>query len=94
VVDKPEEDVLVVEAEVAVTIAVTANLRFSIVDSIDKDEVPIGSASPTTEHVLNFKVILTFEGDLAADAEVVEAEVEVPKTSMYVDFGDVGPDWD
>jgi hypothetical protein len=86
--------VLVVEAEVAVTVDVTADLTFSIYDSIDKDEVPIGSARPTAEQVLNFKVLLTFEGDLAADAEVVEAEIDAPKTDMYVDFGDVGPDWE
>ncbi|RYH42485.1 MAG: hypothetical protein EON54_17725 [Alcaligenaceae bacterium] len=94
VVDKPEEDVLVVEAEIAVTINVTADLTFSITDSIDKDEVYIGSASPTTEQVLSFKVLLTFEGDLGADAEVVEAEINASKSSMYVDFGDVGPDWE
>lgn len=94
VVDKPEENVLVVEAELEVTVNVTADITFSITDSIDKDEVYIGSASPTTEQVLSFKVLLTFEGDLAADAEVVEAEIDAPKSSMYIDFGDVGPDWE
>lgn len=94
VVDKPEEDVLVVEAELAVTINVTADIAFSITDSIDKDEVYIGSASPTMEQILSFKVLLTFEGDLAADAEVVDAEINAPRSSMYVDFGDVGPDWE
>jgi hypothetical protein len=94
VVDKPEENVLVAEAEIEVTINVTADFTFSITDSIDKDEVYIGSASPTTEQVLSFKVLLTFEGDLAEDAEVVEAEINAPKSSMYVDFGEVGPDWE
>lgn len=63
-------------------------------DSIDKDEVPIGGATPTMEETLTFKVLLTFEGDLAADAELVEAEIEAPKSNVYVDFGEVGPNWD
>lgn len=94
IVDKPDEDVLVVEAQVEVTAEVTAHLVFSIVDSIDKDEVTIGGASPTTKVTMNMKVLLTFEGDLSADASLVEVEVETPSRSVYVDFGDVGPDWD
>jgi hypothetical protein len=94
VVDKPDEDVLVVEAEVEVTVDITASMTFSIVDSIDKDEVTIGGASPTVGETFTFKVLLTFEGDLAADAELVDSEIEASKTNYYVDFGDVGPDWD
>jgi hypothetical protein len=94
VVDKPEDDVLVVEAEVAVTIDVSAYMTFSIVDSIDKDEVCIGGATPTAEETLTFKVLLTFEGDLAADADLVEAEIQASRSDVYVDFGDVGPDWE
>lgn len=94
VVDKPQDDLLVVEAEVAVTVDVSAYMTFSIHDSIDDDEVPIGGATPRTEEILTFKVLLTFEGDLAADAELVDVEVETAKSNVYVDFGDVGPDWD
>lgn len=93
VVDKPEDDVLVVEAEIDITMEVSAYLTFSIEDSIDKDQVIIGGASPTTEKTVVFKVLLTFEGDLAGDAKLVEAEVEAPRSTVYVDFGDVGPDW-
>jgi hypothetical protein len=94
VVDKPEDELLVVEAEVVVTIDVNAYMTFSIYDSIDKDEVPIGGATPRTEATMTFKVLLTFEGDLAGDAELVDAEIEVAKSNVYVDFGDVGPDWE
>lgn len=94
VVDKPEDNILVVEAEVAVTIYVSAYMTFSIYDSIDKDEVPIGGATPRTESNLIFKVLLTFEGDLAADAALVDTEIEAAKSNVYVDFGDVGPEWE
>lgn len=94
VIDKPEDELLVVEAEVAVVIDVSAYMTFSIYDSIDKDEVPIGGATPRTEATLTFKVLLTFEGDLGADAELVEAEIGATKSNYYVDFGDVGPEWE
>ena len=69
-------------------------LTFSIEDSIEKDHVTIGVASPATEETVAFKVLLTFEGDLAGDANLVEAEVEAPESTVCVDFGDGGPDWD
>lgn len=94
VVDKPEEDVLVVEAEVAVTIEATADVTFFVYDSIDRDEVPIGGATPRAKQILNFNVLLTFQGDLSADAALVEAEIEASKTSVYLEFGDVRPEWD
>lgn len=98
VVDKPDENMLVVEAEVDVIIDVSADFSFSIYDSIDKDEVPIGSASSTTEKILTLKVLLTFEGDLAAEDEDfdidIDFEVETPDRSVYVDFGGLGPDWE
>jgi hypothetical protein len=94
VIDKPEDEWLVVEAVVTVTVAVSAYMTFSIYDSIDKDEVPIGGATPRTETSLTFKVLLTFEGDLAADAALVDAEIETSNSNFYVDFGDVGPEWE
>lgn len=94
VVDKPEEDVLVVEADVEATIAVTTEFQFSVTDPIDGDEVPIGSASATVEVLIDLKVLLTFQGDLGADADLVEVEVEMAARDIEVDYGDVGPDWD
>jgi hypothetical protein len=94
VIDKPEENVLVVEADVEATIAVSSSFYFSITDPIDKDEVPIGSASTTVDILVNVKVLLTFEGDLSEDARLVEVEVELGAQSVEVDYGDVGPNWD
>lgn len=94
VVDKPEDSVLVVEANVEATIEVSSSFQFSITDPIDKDQVSIGSASATVEVLMDLKVLLTFEGDLAGDAELVDVEVEMDSRDITVDYGDVGPDWD
>ncbi|HCB1211873.1 TPA: DUF4935 domain-containing protein [Klebsiella pneumoniae] len=93
VIDKPDEDVLVVEAAVEATIEVSSSFDFSVTDPIDKDEVSIGSASATVDVPMDLRVILTFEGDLAGDAELVEVEVETDSRRIAVDYGDVGPDW-
>lgn len=96
VVDKPSETELVVEAEVEVEIEVVADVNFSVRDSTDGDQVPIGSARSRATISRTFSVLLTFEGDLAADAKLTDAEVWAKGKSSYitVDFGEVGPQWD
>lgn len=96
VVDKPSETELVVEAEVEVEIDVVADITFSVTDSVDRDEVPIGSARSKATINLTFNVLLTFEGDLAADAQLTDAEVWAKGKDRYitVDFGEVSPQWD
>lgn len=94
VVDKPDEKTLVVEAEVEVSIEVSTSFRFWISDPIDNDEVPHGSASATKTIEKDFRVLLTFEGDLAGDADLVDVEVDGGGRRIEVDYGEVGPDWD
>lgn len=94
VVDKPDEEELVVEAEVEATVAISSSFQFSVTDPIDKDEVSIGSASATKNVSIDIKVLLTFQGDLAEDAELVHVEVDLGDTSIDVDYGEVGPNWD
>ena len=96
VVDKPSETELVVEAEVKVEIEVAADITFSVRDSVDGDQVPIGSSRSRATTNRTFNVLLTFEGDLAIDAQLTDAEVWAKGKSRYitVDFGEVGPQWD
>jgi hypothetical protein len=96
VVDKPSETELVVEAEVDVEIEVVADITFSVRDSTDGDRVPIGSARSKATKNLTFNVLLTFEGDLAADAQLTDAEVwaKGKNRNITVDFGEVSPQWD
>lgn len=94
VIDKPQEDLLVVEATIKATVAVSASFDFSVIDPIDKDEIPIGSSSATSDVSMDLRIILSFEGDLAEDAELVEVEVEMGSQSIIVDYGDVAPNSD
>lgn len=86
-------DYLVAEARVRVALLVTTSFSFSVTDSIDRDEVPIGSASASESIELLVKVFLTFEGDLANAPEVVNVEAEFDRKSYDIDYGEVGPDW-
>ena len=95
VIDKPSENRLVVEAEVEVEIEVFADINFSVTESIDKDQVPIGSARSRATTIQTFNLLLTFAGDLAADAQLTDAEVWAKGKNRYitVDFGEVSPQW-
>jgi hypothetical protein len=87
------EDYLVVEATMKVNVAVSASFTFSITDPIDKDELPMGSASATADVELEANALITFVGDLSGTPGAVEIEIEVPGNYHCVEFGDIGPDW-
>ncbi|MBQ0218547.1 DUF4935 domain-containing protein [Alcaligenes faecalis] len=93
VVEKPGDDVLVIEADVDVRVNVSSSFEFSITDPIDKDQVPMGSASVTVETDVSAKLILTFEGDPAGEIDLVEIEVVFDGRDVWVDYGELGPDW-
>ena len=94
VIDKPDEDMLVVEASVKAVISVTTSFQFSLTDPIDKDEVPMGSASATAAIPIDVRTLLTFQGDLSGEAQLVDLEVEMSGRSVDLDYGEVGPDWE
>ncbi|RYF30217.1 MAG: hypothetical protein EOO23_05625 [Comamonadaceae bacterium] len=98
VVERPEEDVIVVAADVEVTYDVTTSFAFSIKDGIDKDMVPIGSTNATASVTIVARVLLTFEDVRADTPELWDVEVELPKRYHRVDYGHVSPsferDWD
>lgn len=88
-----DENYLVVEATVNVSIQVTSSFAFSITDPVDRDEVPMGSTTGTQDLEIEAKAFITFEGDLALKPLVAEVEVEFASTYQWVDFGALGPDW-
>lgn len=98
VVERPEEDVIVVAADVEITYSVTTGFSFSIKDGIDKDMVPIGSTSQTANATVTARVLFTFEDIQAENPELAEIEVELSSRYHDVDYGDVSPsferDWD
>jgi hypothetical protein len=89
-----DENYLVVEAQLVVKISVTTSFAFSVTDSIDRDEVPIGSASISTTIEMDAKVFITFDGDLAQNPVASHIDVEFERGNFEVDYGEVGPDWD
>lgn len=88
-----EEDYLVVEARARVSLAVVTSFSFSVTDSIDRDEVPMGSTSETQSIEVMAKVFLTFEGDFSSAPALTDVEVEFERGTYDVDYGEVGPDW-
>lgn len=98
VVERPDEDVIVVAADVEVTYDVTTSFAFAVKDGIDKDMVPIGSTNATASVTIIARVLLTFQDLQTESPELLDVEVELPKRYHHVEYGDVAPtfdrDWD
>jgi hypothetical protein len=89
-----QNEVLIVEAKIHITATATTSFSLSVRDSIDKDYVPIGSASASTELEFESEVLLTFEGDFEGDYEDIElTDFELLSYPTDADFGDIEPDW-
>ncbi|ARV60684.1 hypothetical protein BZZ01_20540 [Nostocales cyanobacterium HT-58-2] len=85
---------LVVEAKLNVDVSVECNFYFFVYDSIDKDDVPIGSTYVNRQVALEVDVLVTLTGDLTKVNEDIEIDdVEVITTREIIDFGEVEPDW-
>lgn len=84
------------EAEIDVEVEFSADFSFSINDSVDDEDFPIGSAHGQIEKTFRLVVILTFEGNFSDDVKLLSAEVVRPNKKSYefIDFGDLGPEFD
>ena len=86
------DDYLVAKIPVSVGMRVECDFSFSIKDGIDKDYVPIGSASVSTEKTLSFDVLVTL-GTPVSEADSID-DIEVTgKGRLYLEFGYVEPNW-
>lgn len=86
------DDYLVAKIPVTAEIRVECIFNFCVKDGIDKDYVPIGSASISRNRTLNFDVLVTL-GDLVSDAVSIE-DIEVAgKGRLHIEFGYVQPEW-
>ena len=89
------DDVLVTEAKLRIDVNVECNFSFFVYDSIDKDEVPLGSSSASTQANLDVNILVSFIGNLntiGAEIEVDDVEVEINKPDTIY-FGEIEPDW-
>lgn len=90
-----DDDVLVVESKLSVDVNIECNFSFSVYDSVDKDEVPMGSSSTNIQTNLDVNILVSFIGDLdkiGAEIEVDDVEIEI-KTLDVINFGEIEPDW-
>lgn len=72
-------------------IDITFDFSFFIKDGIDKDYVPMGSASSSRTETLELMVLITFGGNIPDAPEI--KEIEVQGNQHYVRFGCIEPDW-
>ncbi|KVA27330.1 hypothetical protein WI44_25125 [Burkholderia cepacia] len=86
------DDVLTVQGNVKVDLAVAGVFSFSVKDGIDRDMVRIGNVRAETNLTVNVEVLYTFEDFENGEPELVE--IEVVPTTIEVDFGEVGPDYE
>ncbi|MEH2012407.1 PIN domain-containing protein [Nostoc sp.] len=91
---KFDDESLVVESKLSVDVNVECSFSFSVYDSIDRDDVPMGNSSASIQTNLDVDILVSFIGDLdkvGAEFEVEDVEIEI--TVPDVDFGMIEPDW-
>lgn len=90
---KITDDEIVAELDATLTVEVLAEVSFSVRDSVDKDEVPMGELVATREHEIDdTRLLVTFIGDLSAEDWEI-SEVEISSISKTIDIGFVEPNW-
>lgn len=90
-----EDHSIVVEAVAIADVSITFDFSFYTYDSIDREEISLGSGSATVDAHLAFRLILSFQGNVAhfggdIDIEDVEATL-TSKTVLHC--GEIEPDW-
>lgn len=93
IVDK-DEDRIVLEASASITVEVKGDFSLSMYDSIDRDHVPMGSITATTEEEFESEILITITGDLNGPLDKLTVdEVEIVNPISSVDFGTIEPDY-
>ena len=90
-----DDNISVVESKLSVDVNIECSFSFSVYDSVDKDEVPLGSSSANIQTNLDVDILVSFIGDLdkiGAEVEVDDVEIEIT-TPDVIDFGEIEPDW-
>jgi hypothetical protein len=86
---------LTVESRLSVDVNVECNFSFYAYDSLDKEDVGMGTSTVNTQADLEIEILITFVGDLnkiGAEVEVENVEIEI-KAPASINFGFVEPDW-
>lgn len=90
VVDR-EEDYLVLRLHADVTADVIGHFSFTKWDSIDREDIPFGSGSASSEEGFIVEILVTISGNTQSGLEI--ERVEVLPFSGEVHLGEIEPDW-
>lgn len=86
------EEHLVMAATANIRASVTGSFTFYVIDSIDKDEINIGSNEFTKEIEVQTDIIIELSGeDILHNHEV--DYIEISPKNVYADFGYISPDF-
>jgi hypothetical protein len=89
-----QDEICVVEVQCDLTCQFEISADFSHYDSIDKDEMSMGTGSTTVTDDVIVSVFLTIQGDLIGDGpDEWEVDVELSDDTFWIDAGDMNPDW-
>lgn len=89
------DGLIVASVDLNILATVSGEFELSLWDSVDKEDVPMGSVANLTDVEFECRALMTFEGTFnPKHLEVMLAGLELIEQSVDVDFGEVGPDDD
>lgn len=90
-----QNETLIIEAKIDIAATVSASFSLSVRDSIDGDDVYIGSATVNTEVEFQSEILFTMEGDFEGDTKNIDLiNFELLSYPKDIDFGEIEPDWE
>jgi hypothetical protein len=88
------DQICVVEVQCELTCEFHISADFSKYDSIDKDEMPMGTGSKSVTDDVTVSVFLTIHGDLLENKpNEWEVNVSLSNDIFWIEAGDLDPDW-
>lgn len=89
------ESEITVEASVTASISVDFVFAFFTFDSVDREDVSLGSGSSSVDKSLSFRILITLSGNLSNLGGIIEIE-DIEATLLdrpIFDCGEIEPDW-
>jgi hypothetical protein len=78
-----------------VMVTIESIFQFNTYDSVDREEISLGSGGCAVETLLSLRAVITLSGNLQSiGGEVYVEEVEVSlESSTNIECGEIEPDW-
>lgn len=91
-----DEEHVAIHVELSVLVRFEAYFHFSKYDSIDHDEIGMGSSSGTLEELIDIGLVISVsraEPGAPLHIDAGEIDVQITWPNPTIDFGEVEPDW-